>query len=139
MNTRVCLLVVVASCFAVCSQEAFAHKVFEKTLEKQVKNLNASCATCHFEDKEKTERNEFGQLFFEEFKGMDLSKKWNELDDDRPSQKKLEKEVMAPALIKAWKKVQNKKEKKTGETYGKLAAEFKLEGCKEKPSKKKKN
>ena len=131
--------------FGSCS---FRHRIgaqnfLKRSWRNRSENLNAACIACHFEEKEKTERNDFGQLFHKEFEeaGLELSKGWAELDGDRASQKEYEKEVMAPAFAKAWEEVKKMKPMKDGEevgdeTYEQLVANFKLEGLREKKKKK---
>ncbi len=127
---RVCVCVFIAGIFcAGFASQASSHGVFKLTLESEVEELRVTCFACHVKKEPKTIRNEFGELFFKEFKGMELSSKWQEAENDAEARKKFEEEVMAPAFIKALKKI-GEKEHESGEKYLDLITEGKIEGTK---------
>jgi len=97
---------------------ANGHGIFKKTLEKKYKDqgLKVTCNMCHVKGEKKTERNEVGQVFFAQFDGQDLSARWDAVEGD--DRKKLEKDVMAPAFLKALDSIYEQ------EKAGKLKSSF---------------
>lgn len=110
---------------------AEGHTVFKKALEKKFEGVRVSCDTCHVKGKPKTERNEFGQLFHEQFKEEELTAKWEAFGADRTGKKAFETEVMTPSFHKALEKVKQMKNKEEM-TYEALIKECKLDGLKPK-------
>ncbi len=107
--------------------QATAHGIFKKTLEKKHTNLRVTCNMCHVKGEAKTERNPFGKMFYEQFKGKDLSARWEAVEGD--DRKQFENEVMAPAFLEALKVV-NDRETKEGVKYGELIPNGKIDGSK---------
>ena len=127
-----CFVCVIAL-FVIPIGSANAHGIFKKTLESKHKTIRVTCNMCHVKGKEKSELNEFGELFFQKFKGKDFSAKWDALERDE--RKKFEKTIMAPTFLAALEKI-NKMENGDGEKYGDLIPIGKIQGSK--PKKKKK-
>ncbi|MEZ6096781.1 MAG: hypothetical protein R3C03_21580 [Pirellulaceae bacterium] len=69
--------------------DAYGHTVFKKVMQKKYSELRVSCEACHVKGKPKTERNEFGQKFFEQLKDQELTKQWEAFGDDRDGKKNL--------------------------------------------------
>jgi hypothetical protein len=109
----------------------YAHGIFKKTLEKKYDQLKVTCNMCHVPKEKKTKRNEFGGLFYEELKGQDLSARWEAVKGEE--RKTLEKEVMAPAFLKALEKV-GEKENADHLKYAELIPAGKIAGSKPKSS-----
>ena len=80
--------------------------------------MKVSCNACHVKSKPKSERNEFGKLFFKEFKDKKLTENFKKLTGDE--KKKFEQEVMIPAFNKALEKIKKMKKKDTEKTYDEL-------------------
>ena len=119
-----------------------AHGIFKKHLEQKYTNDSAkllvTCNACHVKGKPKDQRSQLGQLFAEEFKGMDLSKKWEAYgDDDIEGREKFEQETMVPAFIEAYKKVGEMELKKGEGKIKDLFATGKIDQTKLKELKKK--
>ena len=110
---------------------ALGHTVFKKHLEKKFPTVRVSCEACHNKGKPKTERNEFGELFFAQMKDSKLTEQWSAFGDDRAGKTKFEKEVMLPAFEKAWEAVKQQKNKDEA-TYETLLKDVKLPGLKAK-------
>jgi hypothetical protein len=94
-----------------------AHGIFKKTLEKKYEGLRITCNMCHVPKEGKEIRNEFGQMFYEELKELDLSAQWNAVKG--AERKALENDVMAPAILEALEKIVEK-ENAEGKKYGEL-------------------
>ena len=109
------------------SAPVLGHGIFKKTLEKKYENLRVTCNMCHVKKESKEKRNEFGQLFYKELEGQDLSARWNELEGDE--RKALENDVMAPAILVALKKIEAK-DAPDGRKYQVLIAGGEIEGSK---------
>jgi len=124
-----------AICLTMGNPTVQAHGIFKKTLEKEVEGLRVTCYACHVKKEPKTVRNEFGELFYQEFKEEEFSKRWDELEQDREARKEFENEEMAPAFRKAMKKI-GEKETEEGEKYIDLIKAGKIEGTKLKKKKK---
>ena len=84
-----------------------AHTIFKKSMEKSYENVKVSCNACHVKGKSKTERNDLGALFYEEFKDEELTKNWK--SKKGAEKKKYQTDVMTPAFEKALKTVKEKK------------------------------
>lgn len=106
-----------------------AHTVFKKMLEKKYPGVRVSCEACHVKGKPKTERNEFGQVFFEQLKDQDLTKQWQAFEEDKDGKAKFEKETMLPAFEKALEVVKEAKNKEEV-AYDALIKDVKLPGLK---------
>lgn len=129
-------LIVVGLVIAVVATPATGHGIFKKTLEKKYKEegLRVTCNMCHVKGEEKTQRNDFGQVFFKEFEGMDLSSKWDAVEGDE--RKKLEAEVMAPAFLEALENIYTREKEGKAETnYSEEIPAGKIEGSKLKKKK----
>ncbi|HMO12653.1 MAG TPA: hypothetical protein PKD64_09750 [Pirellulaceae bacterium] len=120
-------------CFSF-SKPVSSHGVFKDKLEQEVEGLRATCYACHLQKEPKTVRNEFGELFFQQFEGMDLSARWDATEGDDEAREKFEQEVMAPAFVEALKVVGDKKNAE-GIKYSVLIKEGKIEGTKMKKKK----
>ncbi len=113
------------------SVPTFGHTVFKKIMQKKYPEVRVSCEACHVKGKPKTERNEFGHLFFEKMKDKELTKNWEAFGDDRTGKRDFENKVMTPTFEKALELV--KEMKKDDEiAYASLIAESKLDGLKPK-------
>lgn len=121
--------VLVALALVVFPVQVSAHSIFKKTLEKEVEGLKVTCFACHVKKKPKSERNEFGELFFKEFEGKEFTKKWEELKEDKDAQKAFESDEMAPAFVKALETI-GEMETEEGDKYADLIAQGKIEGTK---------
>ena len=53
-----------------------AHDVYKEPLEVRYGLKTVSCKTCHPDSKDRSVQNKFGQYFADEFKGQDVSKKY---------------------------------------------------------------
>lgn len=109
------LTIVLAFSFS-SSSEGFPS--FKKALSKKYAKMKVSCNACHVKSKPKSERNEFGKLFFKEFKDKKLTENFKKLTGDE--KKKFEQEVMIPAFNKALEKIKKMKKKDTEKTYDEL-------------------
>ena len=87
------------------------HGIFKKALEKKYKpqGLKVTCNMCHVKGEKKTERNEVGQVFFAQFKGQELSAKWDAAEG--ADRKKLEVDVMTPAFLTALDEIYEQEKK----------------------------
>ena len=113
--------------------EVQAHTIFKKALEKKYnKELRVTCNMCHVKGEPKTARNEFGELFYEELKELDLTAQWQDLKGD--DRKAFEKDVMTPEFLKALEVILEK-ETEEGEKYSDLIPNGKIPGSKLKKKK----
>lgn len=119
---------------AIGSTQAEAHMAFKKHMQKKYEGTSVSCNACHVKGKPKTERSEFGKLFFKEFKEnkLTLSEEWNA--KEKADRKEYETKIMVPAFDKALKKIKEKKNKED-EKYDDLIKAGKIDGIKWKPKK----
>jgi hypothetical protein len=108
----------------VATNPASGHTVFRKYMQGKYKNLQVKCEACHIKGKPKTERNEFGNLFFTILKDKDLTKQWEALKGEE--KRKFEKETMTPAFEKALELVKEKKNDKD-KKYGEMIAAGEIE------------
>ena len=53
-----------------------AHDVYKEPLEERYGLKTVSCKTCHPNSKDRSIQNTFGQYFADEFKGREISKKY---------------------------------------------------------------
>ncbi len=121
---------------SVVAVPATGHGIFKKALEKKYKEegLRVTCFMCHIKGEKKTERNDVGELFFKEFEGQDLSAKWEAVEGDE--RKKLEADIMVPALEKALETIyQREKAGESETTYGAQIPAGEVEGTKLKKKK----
>ena len=95
-----------------------AHITFKKELEKQYPKMKISCNACHVKGKPKSERNEFGKLFYEELKSEKISSTFK-AKKQAGEHKDYEKKKMIPLFKKALKKVKEQKQKIEGDEEGK--------------------
>lgn len=110
---------------------ANGHGIFKKTLEKKYKEegLRVTCNMCHIKGEPKTERNEFGEVFFAEFDGQDLSARWDAVEGDE--RKALETDVMAPEFLAALERIYEKEAAGEAETtYATQIPAGEIEGSK---------
>jgi hypothetical protein len=110
-----------------------AHTIFKKSMEKSYENVKVSCNACHVKGKSKTERNDLGALFYEEFKDEELTKNWK--SKKGAEKKKYQTDVMTPAFEKALKTVKEKKKEDVDKTYHQLIEAAELDGLKLKEKK----
>ncbi len=111
----------------VAAPPAFAHGIFKKTLEKKYEGLRVTCNMCHIAKESKEVRNEFGNLFYEELKELDLSARWNAVKGKE--RKDLENDIMAPAILESLEKVAEM-ENADGQKYSDLLPAGLVEGSK---------
>ena len=107
------------------------HGIFKKTLEKKYKDegLRVTCNMCHVKGEPKTERNEFGQMFYDEFEGKDLSARWEAVEGDE--RKELEQDVMAPEFLEALERIYEREANGEAETnYNEMIPAGEVEGSK---------
>ena len=104
--------------FGLSSSVADAHMAFKKELSNKYPNMKISCNACHVKGKKKTERNEFGKLFYKELKDKKLTEGFKSRSGSE--RKKYEKDVMVPAFKKALEKVKKMKPKDKETTYEEL-------------------
>ena len=93
--------------------------------------MKVSCNACHVKGKPKTERSEFGKLFFKQLKDKNISATFK--SKSGPDKKTYEKDVMIPAFKEALKKVKAQKNKE-GETYDDLIKAGKIPEITKKPA-----
>ena len=112
-------LVVIVCALAIClifGNDAEAHSIFKKQLQKRYDFGRVSCWACHVKGEKKDKRNEFGKLFDKPYKGLNISKTYKELKEEDNDEKI---EAYEEFLIKEFKKAMTKieKQKKDGKTY----------------------
>jgi hypothetical protein len=74
---------------------ASAHEVFKEPLEERYNLKTVTCKTCHPKNDDRTVNNKFGQLFAEAFKGKDLTKRYEQAENQGEEAKKaFEKEMI---------------------------------------------
>ena len=95
-----------------------AHVTFKKELEKAYPKMKVSCNACHVKGKPKSERNEFGKLFYEHLKSEKISSTFK-AKKQAGEHKAYEKKKMIPLFKKALKKVKAQKQKIDGKEEGK--------------------
>ena len=111
---------VMSACLVfVFAADTQAHMSFKKSLGKKYPDMKVSCNACHVKGKPKTERNEFGKVFFKELKDKKLTEGFKKAKD-AGEHKKYEKEVMVPAFTKALEKIKKMKPKDKEMTYDEL-------------------
>ena len=59
-----------------------AHDAFKEPMQKRYNFKTVSCKTCHPDNKDRTIRNKFGELYFKALKGKDLTKKFFEAEKE---------------------------------------------------------
>jgi len=126
--------VVVAVWACLTGSPGVAHIPYKKVMEEQYPGIVVTCNACHVASKPKSERSQFGDLFYHHMDGETLTRRWNELKDDKEAQKKYEDETMVPLFIAALNDIGEIKTEE-GPKYAELIAEGKLEGVKKKKSK----
>lgn len=87
----------------------WAHDVFKEPLEKRYKLKTVSCKTCHPNNKDRSIHNKFGQMFADQFKGMEMSKKFEAAEAAGEEAKKKYEAEMVAAFEKALLIVEKKK------------------------------
>ena len=124
-----------------------AHVTFKKQLEKEYPKMKVSCNACHVKGKPKSERSEFGKLFYEHLKPEKISSTFK-VKKQAGEHKAYEKKTMIPLFKKALKKVKAQKEqidgkeegkKVDGKSYDELIKAGKIENITEKPDDKEKD
>lgn len=70
------LVILVNSLTAVPTQAA--HSVFKRVLQRRYELASVSCNTCHVEEKERTERNEVGDVIYEQLADQKISERFRE-------------------------------------------------------------
>lgn len=103
------LLVLVFTGWAgLLSTELLAHDAFKEPLEHRYNLKTVSCKTCHPDNKDRSVHNKFGMMFIEQFKGLEMTKKFNEAEaKGKEAVAEYEKEMQAiftKALIEVEKK-----------------------------------
>ena len=116
VKKNTCLLVIAIGLFLGLPVQA--HVGFKKELEKQYPKMKVSCNACHVKGKPKTERNEFGKLFYEHLKSEKISSTFK-TKKQAGEHKEYEKKKMIPLFKKALKKVKEQKQKIDGKEEGK--------------------
>ena len=125
-----------------CVVSADAHMTFKKELEKKYPKMKVSCNACHVKGKPKSERNEFGKLFYAELKSENISATFNAKKKTK-EHKEYEKKEMIPLFAKALKKIQKQKQqiegddgkKVDGKSYDELIKAGEIENITKKPEK----
>jgi hypothetical protein len=112
-----------------------AHTVFKKVFQKKYSSVRVSCEACHIKGEDKSTRNDFGQLFYDQLKDQDLTKKWEAFGDDREGKKKFEDNEMTEAFTKALDEIKKMKNDEDV-VYDELIKNAKLAGLKPKKSSK---
>ena len=110
---------------------ALAQTEFQLALRKKYNFKTVTCAACHPNIKDKTERNEFGTLLAKELKAKNVTKRLDEVKDldlDNVIRMKVREEV-TKEFLEALPKVEMQKSA-GGETFGDLLKAGKLEGVK---------
>lgn len=104
-------LLLTTCALVLASATAEAHTLFKKAVEKAYPTMKVSCNACHVKGESKEVRNEFGELFYKEFKDEKLTENWKaaKADGGKTAQKEYEKETMIPLFEKALKKLQKEK------------------------------
>ncbi len=128
MNRALIVALLVCGCIGVAGQ-ASGHTVFRKEMQKKYPKTKVACEACHPKGEPRTERNKFGELFYERLKEHNLSSQWEAFGEDREAKTKFEKEVMLPLFVKALDEVKEL-ESKDGPTYDELLKNAKLAGTK---------
>ncbi len=125
--------VVLAACWLValcCGTTGSAHTVFKKEMQKKYPEVIFKCEACHVKGKPKTERNEFGELFYKQTKDQKLTEAWDKLKG--AAKKKYENETMVPSFTKALDEIKKMKKEGAEETYDDLIKALKIENTKKK-------
>ena len=94
--------------------------------------MKVSCNACHVKSKPKTERNEFGKLFYKEFKDKKITENFKKRSGDE--RKKYEKDVMVVEFNKALEKIKKMKKKDSEMTYDELIKAGEMPSITPKPS-----
>ena len=105
--------------------------------------MKVSCNACHVKGKPKSERSDFGKLFYAEFKSKELTKNFKaKQKESKAAKTKYEKETMIPAFKKAIEKIAKQKEKKdskeeqkNAKTYDELIKAGEIANITKKPKK----
>ena len=125
--------------------DLMAHSLFKKIMGKAYPVMSVNCNACHVKGEKKTERNEFGNLFYKELKADNVTKAWKEAKEEgRPAQKEYEAKTMTPLFEAALKKVKAEtvpevegvENPDAGKTYDAMILEEKIDGIKVDPKKK---
>ncbi len=87
---------------------ALGHDVFKEPLEERYGLKTVSCKTCHPNNKDRSIHNLFGQMFEEEFKGMEMSKKYEAAKAEGEEAQAAYEKVMIEAFKKAMPVVEKK-------------------------------
>lgn len=111
------------------SDVTLGHTVFRKEMQKKYSKTRVACEACHPKGEPRTERNEFGELFYQKLKEHDLSSQWEAFGEDRTGKSNFEKETMLPLFVKALDEIKVM-ESKDGPTYDELLKNAKLSGTK---------
>lgn len=125
-----------------CCSSGDAHMTFKKELEKKYPKMKVSCNACHVKGKPKTERSDFGKLFYAELKSEKISATFRAKKKAK-KHKEYEKKEMIPLFAKALKKIQKKKQqiegedgkKVDGKSYDELIKAGEIENISVKPEK----
>ena len=86
-----------------------AHDVYKEPLEIRYGLKTVSCKTCHPDSKDRSVQNKFGQYFADEFKGQDVSKKYEAAQAAGEEQQKAYELEMVASFNKALLVVEKKK------------------------------
>ena len=87
---------------------AVGHDVFKEPLEERYGLKTVSCKTCHPNNKDRSVHNLFGQMYADEFKGMDMSRKYEAAQAEGEEAQAEYEKVMIAAFKKAMPKVEKK-------------------------------
>ncbi len=86
-----------------------AHDVYKEPLEVRYGLKTVSCKTCHPNSKDRSIHNTFGQYFADEFKGQEISKKYEAAKEAGEEQQKAYEAEMVVSFNEALKVVEKKK------------------------------
>ena len=117
----------------ISSGDTQAHMAFKKELSKKYPDMKVSCNACHVKGKPKTERGEFGKVFYKQLKDKKLTEGFKSKEGSE--RKKYEKEVMIPAFTEALKKIKKMKPKDKEMTYDELIKAGEIAEITKKPAK----
>ncbi|MCH2183447.1 MAG: hypothetical protein MK108_15720 [Mariniblastus sp.] len=103
-------LVAAALFLFTCSVSSLsAHDVYKEPLEVRYGLKTVSCKTCHPNSKDRSIHNAFGQYFADEFKGQEISKKYEAAQEAGEEQQKAYEEQMVISFNEVLKVVEKKK------------------------------
>lgn len=110
--------IVAAGLLVIGAADVQAHAAFKKVMSQKYPDMKVSCNACHVKGKGKSQRNDFGKLFFKELKTKKLTAGFKSKQGDE--RKKYANDVMVPAFTAALKKVKKLKPKDSEMSYDEL-------------------